>query len=245
MTCLAGKWNPHTKKLQNKILSHPHKKKTKPSQTKSTDQQERPQEKNLKECTQIRASRKRICSDCSPQRSRIHNQYKTKAAEEGKKKETNQQEKDKTELKLTSHGGLLVDGTWCNKRGIKQRRASERQSVRKCREGRSCVAVPPSPSPYPSGGLSPPSGRWHYTHVYRYDPMNIGSIHRFLGFSSNGSTASMTSGCVCILIFGMPFFIQRFLFDFPADRCLSRRPLAPLSLAPSLSTRYISRESGL
>ncbi len=62
-----------------------------------------------------------------------------------------------------------------------------------------------------------------------------------LGFSSTASGCV----CVCILIFffsflGLPFFIQRFLFDFPADRCLSRRPLAPLSLGPSLSTRYIS-----
>jgi hypothetical protein len=65
-----------------------------------------------------------------------------------------------------------------------------------------------------------------------------------LGFSSSGSTAS---GCVFVFVFssffsflGLPFFIQRFLFYFPADRCLSRRPLAPLSLAPSLSTGYIS-----
>ncbi len=86
MRCLAGKWNPHTKKLQNKILSHPHKKK--PNQTKSTDRHRTREttRKKHKECTQICASRKRICSDCSPQRSRIHNQYKTKAAEEGEKK---------------------------------------------------------------------------------------------------------------------------------------------------------------
>lgn len=136
-------------------------KKTKPSQTKSTDRHRTKEttRKKHKECTQIRASRKRICSDCSPQRSRINNQYKTKAAEEKKKRK--KKAAGKRQDRAQTHQPWRSSCRWnlMQEERIQQRRASERQSVRECTERRSCVAVPPSPSPYPSVGLSPPSGR--------------------------------------------------------------------------------------
>jgi len=49
----------------------------------------------------------RLFSTEKPDSQPIQNQ----SSRRGKKKETKQQEKDKTELKLTSHGGLPVDRT--------------------------------------------------------------------------------------------------------------------------------------
>jgi len=50
----------------------------------------------------------RLFSAEKPDSQPIQNQSSRRG---GEKKETKQQEKDKTELKLTSHGGFLVDGT--------------------------------------------------------------------------------------------------------------------------------------
>ncbi len=151
-------------------------------------------------------SRKRICSDCSPQRSLINNQYKTKAAEEKKKKKRNKAA-GKRQDRAQTHQPWRSSCRWnlmqeerdtVEKSERETKRAKAQKGTKLCRGTSFSLTL--------SVGWFVSTQRSLTLHKFlqaRSD--EYWKCSPVLDFSSNGSTAS---GCVCVcnLIFFFLFW---------------------------------------